>query len=1399
MMHGRGRRIFISTVIAALLSTVAVGTASATETRPNVFSFGPSGTNTPDKFVVEPLSVEYNQALKTLYVLNLRTGPNRKIYRFDASELLPSPKYTPLSPIPVPLAGGEPDIASDQTVAPSPTAGNLYYESESSQAVFGFDASGNALAPPLKEILPSSPRDLTGVAVDPSGYIWVGDWSAQKVRKYDPATGEEVASIDTSSLGRPAHPAFDSNGDMFLSMYFGPLYKLTASSNYDPAQAEEIDSGTVKDVAVDRTTHTVYAVHAFGENAGVSAYDSATGSHLYDFAGNIPGEEPLSVAVDEANNRVFVSDNGNDLVRVFGPLTIVPTVTVIGTSNTTRTSTDIEATVELDGGGDATECVVEYGLTTSYEGGAVPCNKATPITTDGPVTAHLSGLEAQTTYHYRLKVANEHGPNYSGDHTFTTDEYVLETETLPADEITWTEATLNGSFNADGMSTNYYFEYGPTTAYGTNVPLPAPPGADGGSASVVTAVSQSITGLEPGTSPEGQEYDYRLVAENTLGTTFGENQVFHTVPAVKQVATLPATSIKHDAVTLNGSFDPNGETTHYYFEWGLTGAYEHYAPVPPPGVDGGEAPGPMAVSTVLGNLEAGLTYHYRLVATNSHGTTQGADETVIPTEQPSIRNDRVSQVNTDHAQLEALVNPNALETTYHWEYGTEDCSVTECEETAASSIGSGPDDVRITYALEGLTPGKTYYFRLVSVNSRGEVKGEDHSFVTYTAESGVDTCPNVLVRKQTGAAPTRHCRAYELVSAANTGGYDVESNLISGLHPMPGFPNADGKVLYTVRFGSIPGSGNPPNKGGDPYVATRGAEGWTTAYVGLQANGTESVDPFASTLLEADQRLDSFAIGGPEICAPCFPDGSANIPLRLPNGELVKGMAGDENPAADPAGEITRHFSADGSHFVFGSTAKFEPSGNSGSLSIYERDLSADTTRVVSTMPDGSTMPGPGTAELDISSDGSRVLIGRQVGTDATGNPEYDLYMHIGDDPKSVLIADPAGGVLYAGMNADGSRVYFTTDDPLTEDGDTSADLYRADVSASGATVTRVSTGTAGTGDGDGCDPVANSGGNHWNEPGPASAATCGVVAIGGGGGVAADNGTVYFLSPELLAGAGKGVADQPNLYAAAPGSAPVFVATLEPDNPAVRDAVGDAAGRETADFQVTPDGRYSVFASRLRLTEATTGGFYEIYRTDLSGPIECASCAPSNAAPSSDTNLTAGGLNLANDGRVFFTSSEQLILRDTNQLKDAYEWDEGQTALISTGLDTSDSALLTASSDGSDVFFFTRQTLAPQDENGGAMKIYDAREGGGFLYNPPPRECVASDECHGPGTQQAPPPPINTIEGTGVSQPALVQEKQNAKRCRKGFVKRQGKCVKSRKQQKKHKRHVRGKEQHRG
>ena len=73
----------------------------------------------------------------------------------------------------------------------------------------------------------------------------------------------------------------------------------------------------------------------------------------------------------------------------------------------------------------------------------------------------------------------------------------------------------------------------------------------------------------------------------------------------------------------------------------------------------------------------------------------------------------------------------------------------------------------------------------------------------------------------------------------------------------------------------------------------------------------------------------------------------------------------------------------------------------------------------------------------------------------------------------------------------------------------------------------------------------------------------------------------------------------------------------------------------------------------------------------------------------------------------------------------------------ISTGTSPFDSSLLGVSANGNDVYFFTRDTLVPQDENGELVKIYDARGIGGFYVTPEPPPCKASDECHGAGSRR--------------------------------------------------------------
>jgi len=103
--------------------------------------------------------------------------------------------------------------------------------------------------------------------------------------------------------------------------------------------------------------------------------------------------------------------------------------------------------------------------------------------------------------------------------------------TAAASAVTATTATMNGSVNPERSPTTYYFQYGPTTSYGSKAPAVA---ASAGSGHDALAVSQSLSGLTPGAT-----YHYRLVATNPEGTTYGGDQSFVAANVQAGVESLP--------------------------------------------------------------------------------------------------------------------------------------------------------------------------------------------------------------------------------------------------------------------------------------------------------------------------------------------------------------------------------------------------------------------------------------------------------------------------------------------------------------------------------------------------------------------------------------------------------------------------------------------------------------------------------------------------------------------------------------------------------------------------------------------------------------------------------------------------------------------------------------------
>ena len=205
-----------------------------------------------------------------------------------------------------------------------------------------------------------------------------------------------------------------------------------------------------------------------------------------------------------------------------------------------------------------------------------------------------------------------------------------------------------------------------------------------------------------------------------------------------------------------------------------------------------------------------------------------------------------------------------------------------------------------------------------------------------------------------------------------------------------------------------------------------------------------------------------------------------------------------------------------------------------------------------------------------------------------------------------------------------------------------------------------------------------------------------------------------------------------------------------------------------------------------------------EVYLYDaVADTLTCPSCKVGKGRPIGAATLPAASANgegpnavraykpralSANGRRLFFDTRDNLATGGTNNDWDVYQWEAqgegdcgkaaGCQALISSGRSEDGASFVDASLSGDDVFFLTDGSLVGADP--GSVDLYDARVGGGFT------EPEAPIPCEGNACQSLPPEPVDPPLGTtlaGLGNPP-ARYSGTRKRCKKGKVRRKGKCV---------------------
>ena len=398
-------------------------------------------------------------------------------------------------------------------------------------------------------------------------------------------------------------------------------------------------------------------------------------------------------------------------------------------SSITQTTATLNGSVNPDGV-EVTTCEFEYGTTISYGKTAKcttgPGSGSSQVAVSAPVTT----LTANTTYHYRIIAANSGGATQGQDETFKTTPGPPTVVTKPASEITQTTATLNGTVNPNGAEvTKCEFEYGTTISYGKTVKCAALPG----SGESAVAVSAPIAGLTASTA-----YHFRLIAATAGGEGKGSDETFTTALGAPVVETKPASSITYNTAVLNATVNPEGSNvTTCILEIATAEFYEANHKAYESGEECASLPGsgtsPVPVSALAG-VTAKTVYHFRILACNATACAEGADLTfeTLPSP-PTVETKPASSITKTSATLNATVNANGGEAKCEFEYGTTVSYGTKV--ACVPSTVTGSSAVAVSASVTGLTAGTTYHFRAVAVNGGGKGEGGDATFTTASALS----------------------------------------------------------------------------------------------------------------------------------------------------------------------------------------------------------------------------------------------------------------------------------------------------------------------------------------------------------------------------------------------------------------------------------------------------------------------------------------------------------------------------------------------------------------------------------------------------------------------------------------------------------------------------------------
>jgi hypothetical protein len=678
---------------------------------------------------------------------------------------------------------------------------------------------------------------------------------------------------------------------------------------------------------------------------------------------------------------------------------------------------------------------------------------------------------------------------------------------------------------------------------------------------------------------------------------------------------------------------------------------------------------------------------------------------------------------------------------YRFEYGTTSCAATPspCASVPAvpgSYLGAGFGDQPASVDLTSLSPGTTYYVRVVASNEFAEgehaVISEERTFVTAPS---------------TSAPELPDGRAWELVSPAERHGAGIEPIQVFGGVIQAALDGRSITYMATAPLGESEPVGNrAPER--SQVLSRRTSPGtWTAQDIAppdesaagihlgqprdyrlftpeleealLQPIGTPPLSPLVS---EETVYLRNLELG----CGDSQAGGACYEPLVDPSDDTAKSSFGSNLSALAGTKDLQ--------HVIIESKVPLTAGESGEGLYEWSKGEHGGTLAPVSILPDKVLVPGGlGASERStmrataISEDGSRVIWSDVTNPATAGH----LYMREVEKEQTLQVDEPNSGAPVAKLAAaavfdtassDGSKVFFTDPRRLTAE---STAPETESLSVASGSPSDLYVFEANKPEGERLvDLTVN--------PNPSSGEGAGVQ----GSALASEDGsTVYFVANGVLAEGAKPGNCHPyapstnacNLYVVhyngEEWGKPVFIARLSAgDNPSWGSpAPGERYDLEKMTSRVSPNGEYLAFMSSMPLPTAGRPAGYD--NTDANnssardeevylyhyGPgavtdnLVCASCDPSGAQPVGVHDIRESG---EGDGLVV---DRPAIWSKSTKKKEVFDpclagSVPGWTALGEDVADYQSNYLTNAGR----LFFNSPDALVANDRNEGEEDVYE-------------------------------------------------------------------------------------------